>query len=185
MREAFGTERGDEFMSLIHTLDDEAQGMDQPGGSPAGLELDRMMNGKEEAAPARPAAGTALSTVDQLAEVGGPVALRRDLMLEGALPSPAGPRFTLISIDVHPVAEVRARRGPAAADQLLATLVDALRVSLRPSDGIYRSGIDQLTLLLRGRGSGAGDKARTELESALRVALAHRGLPSVRLAAAV
>jgi hypothetical protein len=68
---------------------------------------------------------------------------------------------------------------------LLATLVDALRVSLRPSDGIHRSGIDQLTLLLRGRGSGPGDQPGTELESALGVALAHRGLPPVRPAAAV
>jgi len=120
--------------------------------------------------------------VDELTGIGGPLALRRDVMLESSLPSPGGPRFALITIDVHPVAEVRQRRGSAVADQLLKTLVDAVRVSLRRSDNIYRSGPDELTLLLKGRDPGAGDQARMELEAALRSALAERGLPSVRLA---
>jgi GGDEF domain-containing protein len=137
------------------------------------------------ATPGRPAAAAATSsTLDQLIGIGGPVALRRDVMLEEAVPSAGGPGFALISIEVHPVAEVRARRGPQAADDLFRTLVDALRGSLRPSDRIYRSGTDELTLLLRGRGRGGGVQVRMELESALRVALARRGLPSVRLVAA-
>src|SRR5207245_7988502 len=114
--------------------------------------------------------------------IGGPLALRRDLMLESALPSVGGPRFALISIDVQPVAEVRRRAGEAVADRLLTTLVEAIRASIRPSDSIYRSGTEELTLLLRGRN--AGDQARPELEAALRRALAERGLPSVRLAPA-
>jgi len=120
--------------------------------------------------------------VDELTGIGGPLALRRDVMLESSLPSRGGPRFALITIDVHPVAEVRQRRGPAVADQLLKTLVEAVRVSLRESDNIYRSGADELTLLLRGCDPGAGDQARMELEAALRRALAERGLPSIRLA---
>ena len=120
--------------------------------------------------------------VDELTGIGGPLALRRDVMLESSLPSRGGPRFALITVDVHPVAEVRQRRGPAVADQLLKTLVEAVRVSLRESDNIYRSGADELTLLLRGCDPGAGDQARMELEAALRRALAERGLPSIRLA---
>src|SRR6266496_3749884 len=96
--------------------------------------------------------------VDELTGIGGPLALRRDVMLESSLPSPGGPRFALITIDVHPVAEVRQRRGSAVADQLLKTLVDAVRLSLRRSDNIYRSGPDELTLLLKGRDPGAGDR---------------------------
>ena len=122
--------------------------------------------------------------VDELTGIGGPLALKRDVMLESSLPTPRGPRFALISIDVHPVAEVRRLRGEAMADQLFKTLVEAVRVSLRPSDSIYRSGRDELTLLLRGRDSGAGDQARAEMEAALRQALADRGLPLVHLSTA-
>jgi GGDEF domain-containing protein len=126
----------------------------------------------------------ASTLIDEVTGIGGPLALKRDVMLESSLPTPGGPRFALISIDVHPVAEVRQRRGEAVADQLFKTLVEAVRVSLRSSDGIYRSGPDELTLLLRGRQPGSGDQARAELEAALRQALADRGLPLVRLATA-
>jgi len=118
--------------------------------------------------------------MDELTGIGGPLALRRDVMLESSLPSPKGPRYALITINVHPVAVIRQRRGSAFADRLFKTLVEAVRVSLRESDSIYRSGPDELTLLLRGRDPG-GDQARMELEAALRRALAERGLPSVRL----
>jgi GGDEF domain-containing protein len=257
MREAFGTEHGDEFMSLVYALDAEARGRDPIPAHAAGGELEQMLSGQAtlqsvEPAPAprierlaplplhpvtaaprplvpvaeavpsmarqRPAptalpprerrtviafpvrpvslapVQTATPTdrsslrpstlVDELTGIGGPLALKRDVMLERSLPTPRGTRFALISIDVHQVAEVRQRRGEAVADQLFKTLVDAVRISISPSDSVYRSGSDELTLLLRGRDPGGGDQARAELESALRDALADRGLPSVRLATA-
>jgi GGDEF domain-containing protein len=224
MREAFGTEHGEEFMSLVYALDAEARGRDSILAHAADGELERMLSGQATLAPAepapaprieglaplprerrtvvpfpvrpaasepvRPAAPAHRSTlrpstlVDELTGIGGPLALKRDVMLERSLPTPRGARFALISIDVHQVAEVRQDRGEAVADQLFKTLVDAVRFSIRPSDSVYRSGSDELTLLLRGRDPGAGDHARAELESALREALADRGLPSVRLATA-
>jgi GGDEF domain-containing protein len=257
MREAFGTEHGEEFMSLVYALDAEARGRDSILAHAAGGELERMLSGQatpqsvepapaprierlaslpphrvtaaprplvpvaESVAsmarqrpaptglpprerrtvvpfsvrpaspePARRAVPTHRSTlrpstlVDELTGIGGPLALKRDVMLERSLPTPGGARFALISIDVHQVAEVRQRRGEAVADQLFKTLVDAIRISISPSDSVYRSGPDELTLLLRGRDPGAGDHARAELEAALREALADRGLLSVRLATA-
>jgi GGDEF domain-containing protein len=274
MGQAFGTERGDEFMSLVYMLDAEAAGPDRPTASAAATELERMLTDQGRSAmpapqpppapafrdvqpearprpaqpapltstpaplratpapvrtrptvvplpvrrvapepvrqapppqsphprwlPARPTAphqevaaavptaprSLAPSTlVDEVTGIGGPLALRRDVMLESSLPWPGGPRFALITIDVQPVAEVRQRRGEQVADRLFKTLVDALQASLRPKDNIYRSGPDELTLLLRGRDPN-GDQARVELESALRTALAERGLPLVRLATA-
>jgi GGDEF domain-containing protein len=135
------------------------------------------------AATAAPRSLAPSTLVDEVTGIGGPLALRRDVMLESSLPWPGGPRFALITIDVQPVAEVRQRRGEQVADRLFKTLVDALQASLRPKDNIYRSGPDELTLLLRGRDPN-GDQARVELESALRTALAERGLPLVRLATA-
>jgi GGDEF domain-containing protein len=246
MREAFGTEQGDEFMSLVYALDAEARGKDSVWAQAAGGELEWMLSGHATVPfvepaprvehlvpfaarpvvarrrlvpvaaapppparpnvvplPVRPAASEPTrpaaepesapsprpplrpsTLVDDLTGIGGPLALKRDVMLESSLPTPGGPRFALISIDVHPMAEVLRRRGEAVADQLFKTLVDAVRVSLRPSDGIYRSGPDELTLLLRGRTPGAGDQARAELEVALRQAWADRRLPLVRLATA-
>jgi GGDEF domain-containing protein len=230
MREAFGTEQGDEFMSLVYALDAEARGLDPAMAHAAQGELERMLGGQatlqaiEPVAeprierfvpvPARPVpaphrlvpvaaphhlvpvsaprplapvpvrALRPSTLVDELTGIGGPLALKRDVMLESSLPTPRGPRFALISIDVHPVAAVRQQRGEALADQLFKTLVDAVRLSLGPSDSIYRSGQDELTLLLRGRDPGAGDRAPAEMEAALRRALADRGLPLVRLSTA-
>jgi GGDEF domain-containing protein len=220
MREAFGTEVADEFMSLVYALDAEARDQDPVPAQAAVRELERMLGGQapfaastapppqprptvvpfpvrpQASEPARPtarpepapsprAALRQSSLVDELTGIGGPLALKRDVMLESSLPMTRGPRrFALISIHVHPVAEVRRRRGEAVADQLFKTLVDAVQVSLRPSDGIYRSGPDELRLLLRGRDPGAGDQARAELEAAIRRALTDRGLPLVRLARA-
>jgi GGDEF domain-containing protein len=131
-------------------------------------------------APASTFSRTAM--VDELTGIGGPLALRRDLMLENSFPWPGGPRYQLVTIDLHPVAEVRAARGPDVADRLFRTLLDAVRVSLGPSDAIYRSGQDEITLLLRGPNGTGADQARVALESALRRALAERGLPRIRLA---
>src|SRR5207244_4530845 len=85
------------------------------------------------AAATRPARAVGPLT-DEVTGIGGPLALRRDLMLESALPAVGGPRYALISIDVQPVAEVRRRVGEAVADRLLTTLVEAIRASIRPAD---------------------------------------------------
>jgi len=121
--------------------------------------------------------------VDALTGVGTLHALRRDLMLDQAWPL-AGRRVpVLIALEVAGLDQIRVDMGAEAGDQVLKSLVEVAPFALRTQDRIYRSGRNQLTLLLPGTDGAGAETARSTLEKALHRRLAGRGYPPMRLAA--
>jgi GGDEF domain-containing protein len=128
--------------------------------------------------PARPP-----SMVDPLTGVGTIHALRRDLMLEQTWPVAGRTSPTLVALEIAPLDQIREAMGAPAADRVLKSLVELVPFALRTQDRVYRSGRNQLTVLLSG-GDGAGaEGARSALETALQRNLAGKGYPELRLTA--
>jgi GGDEF domain-containing protein len=120
--------------------------------------------------------------VDPLTGVGTMHALRRDLMLEQAWPVGSREAPALIALEVPSLDQIRMDMGPEAGDQVLKCLVELAPFALRTEDRIYRSGRNQLTVLLPGTDLAGAESARGALEAALQRRLDGRGYPEVRLA---
>jgi GGDEF domain-containing protein len=120
--------------------------------------------------------------VDPLTGVGTIHALRRDLMLEQASPLGGGQAPALVALDIAALAEIRTSMGPEAGDQVLKSLVEVAPFALRTQDRIYRSGRNQLMMLLPGADRSGAESARSALEAALQRRLHGRGYPEVHLA---
>jgi hypothetical protein len=133
---------------------------------------------RTEAKPAGPP-----SMVDPLTGVGTIHALRRDLMLEKTWPMAGRRSPTLVALEIAPLDQIREAMGAPAADRVLKSLVEVAPFTLRTQDRVYRSGRNQLTVLLSaGEGAGA-EGARSALETALQRHLAGKGYPELRLTA--
>jgi GGDEF domain-containing protein len=121
--------------------------------------------------------------VDPLTGVGTIHALRRDLMLEQTWPVADRRSPTVVALEIAPLDRIREAMGAPAADRVLKSLVEVAPFALRTQDRVYRSGRNQLTVVLPG-GEGAGaEGARNALETALQRHLAGKGYPELRLTA--
>jgi diguanylate cyclase (GGDEF)-like protein len=121
--------------------------------------------------------------VDPLTGVGTVHALRRDLMLQQAWPGAGRRPPVVVALDVDALDQVREAMGPEAGNHVLKSLADVAPFALRAQDRVYRSGRNQLTLLLPATDEAGAESARKGLEAALRRTLAGRGYPEIRLSA--
>jgi GGDEF domain-containing protein len=120
--------------------------------------------------------------VDPLTGIGTIHALRRDLMLEQAWPVGSPKTPALVALEIGALEQIRSDMGTEAGDQVLKCLVEVAPFALRTQDRIYRSGRNQLTVLLPGTEPDGAESARSALETALQRRLHGRGYPEVRLA---
>jgi GGDEF domain-containing protein len=120
--------------------------------------------------------------VDPLTGVGTIHALRRDLMLEQAWPMSSRKTSALMALEIGALEQIRSDMGAEAGDQVLKCLVELAPFALRTQDRIYRSGRNQLTVMLPGTDPAGAESARSALETALQRRLDGRGYPEVRLA---
>ncbi len=203
--ESFETERGDVLLSVQLVLaseQDQGSPWDSSGDTPAfGVQVPVLATPIDAAAlPGGPRRLQPLSfrkrrvagprLVDQATGARTMVALLRDLWPEGgvaslnhddsAIPGPSGPR-TLISVDVQPLASIRARAGYDTADAVLRALVEAVPFALDPTTRVYRVGQDGLALLLPGSEEDLPERARQALEAGAQPVLETRHLPAVSL----
>ena len=202
--ETFETERGDVLLSvqLILAREGDESSPGAHGGATLafGVQVPLLTASSESALPGdsrplepltfrkRRVAGPRL--VDEVTGARTMVALLRDLWPQGgvaglrndddASTGPSGPR-TLISVDVQPLASIRARGGSVTADAVLRALVEAAPFVLDPATRVYRVGQDGLALLLPGSGDDLPDRARQALEDGVRPVLTARHLPAVSL----
>jgi GGDEF domain-containing protein len=134
------------------------------------------------AAALRPRPVAAPVMVDALTGVGTLHALRRDLMLEQAWPVGSRKTSALIALEIGALEQIRSDMGTEAGDQVLKCLVEVAPFALRTQDRIYRSGRNQLTVMLPGTDPAGAESARSALETALQRRLDGRGYPEVHLA---
>lgn len=119
--------------------------------------------------------------VDPLTGVGTLHALRRDLMLEQAWPGAGKHVPVLVALEIGALDQIRLAMGAEAGDLVLKSLVEVAPFALRAQDRVYRSGRNQLTLLLPAADEAGAETARRDLEAALQRCLSGRGYPEVRL----
>jgi GGDEF domain-containing protein len=190
--ETFETERGDVLLSVQLMLIRE----DQHRGGSAAIRRDRIevpavfrhvrsMDSREEPgagvgrvrAPALPQAPI---LVDAATGARTLVGLRRDLGLDGSVPSTWGARFALLSLGIVPLPAIRSALGDGAAERVLQALVEVAPFALDPEARVYRSGADELALLLAKADASAAEQARQSLNAAVERILAVRHLPSIQ-----
>jgi GGDEF domain-containing protein len=121
--------------------------------------------------------------VDPLTGIGTIHALRRDLMLEQTWPMAGRGALVLVAVEIVALDKIRADMGPEAANHVLKSLVEVAPFTLRAQDRVYRSGRNQLTLILPGVDKAAPEGARAALETALQRRVAGHGYPEPHLAA--
>jgi GGDEF domain-containing protein len=184
----FGIERGDVLLSLQVILTREEQHPDgrqvspptaaQPGSAiPVRAVAPRTIGlARVPAAPSRP-----LIMMDPQTGAGTLHALRRDLGLQGEPERDAGPVTAVVAIDFEALDQLRHVLGDLAAEEVVKGLVEVAPFALEARHRVYRSGRDQLILLLPGADEERVEAARWGLEFALGRFLADRQFPEVRL----
>jgi GGDEF domain-containing protein len=108
-------------------------------------------------------------------------ALRRDLGLQGERDHGAAPVTAVVAIDFEALDQLRLVLGDRAAEEVVKGLVEVAPFALEARHRIYRSGRDQLILLLPGADDERVEAARWGLEFALGRFLVDRKFPEVRL----
>jgi GGDEF domain-containing protein len=185
----FGIERGDVLLSLQVILTREEEQLPAgrrvsrsaaalPGRAvapravpPRALGLARI-----PAAPSRP-----LIMMDPRTGAGTLHALRRDLGLHRGPDRDAMPVTPVVAIDFEALDQLRLVLGDQAAEEVVKGLVEVAPFALEARHRVYRSGRDQLVLLLPGADDERVEAARWGLELALGRFLADRKFPEVRL----
>jgi hypothetical protein len=103
-------------------------------------------------------------------------ALEREISLRGSRVSGA-----LVTMDISPLAEIRAQYGDAPAEGILRAIVEAIPFAMRAEDQVFRTGVDELTLYVpRSTLSDAAGMA-LRLQLAVKDVLVRRELPPVML----
>jgi len=102
--------------------------------------------------------------------------LRKDIERQGSRIS-AG----LVSLDINPLAEIRATHGDLSAEAVLRAIVEAVPFALRSQDQVYRTGLDELTLCVPEAGLSDAAVMSLRLQMAVKDVLARRELPAVIL----
>jgi GGDEF domain-containing protein len=183
----YGIERGDVLLSLqmILTREEDRQPEGHGVARPAAAEPGRATPARSVAArtirlarlPAAPS--QPLIMVDPRTGAGTLHALRRDLGLQGE--RDAGPVTAVVAIDFESLDQLRHVLGDQAAEDVVKGLVEVAPFALEARHRIYRSGRDQLILLLPGADDERVEAARWGLEFALARFLVDRKFPEVRL----
>lgn len=120
---------------------------------------------------------------DPLTGLQNRAALHHDLNLELKLAARSNASFTLTMIDIDHFKQVNDRYGHPMGDKVLKTVSQIIRQLVRESDGVYRYGGEEFTLLLRNNSIEQGQykvgsilarsrmRQYTEVDPALRVTL--------------
>jgi hypothetical protein len=102
--------------------------------------------------------------------------LRKDIERQGSRVSAA-----LVSLDINPLADIRATVGEASAEAVLRAIVEAVPFALRAQDQVYRTGLDELTLCVPDAGLSDAAVMSLRLQMAVKDVLVRRELPAVIL----
>lgn len=102
--------------------------------------------------------------------------LRKDIERQGSRVSAA-----LVSLDINPLADIRATVGEASAEAVLRAIVEAVPFALRSQDQVYRTGLDELTLCVPDTGLSDAAVMSLRLQMAVKDVLVRRELPAVIL----
>jgi GGDEF domain-containing protein len=122
-----------------------------------------------------------LGLIDPSTGAGSFRALRRDLQSEMAR-APAGTgEPAVVALEVRPAAEIRRRDGDEAAERLLRAVVEVVPFMLRGRDRVYRTGPDELALLMPLTDVEGMEAALARLLEMVPRSIAERKLGSVRL----
>jgi diguanylate cyclase (GGDEF)-like protein len=88
------------------------------------------------------------SLLDGLTGLGNHRAFQEELDLRIAQARDTGEPLSLVMVDVDDLKTINDERGHAAGDELLRSVAQIMRASLRRGDGAYRTGGDEFALLL-------------------------------------
>jgi GGDEF domain-containing protein len=194
--QTFETERGEVLLSVQLTLIREdqqaAQDSEQAGSHHDRIQAPSVARRMRPVDTTRPVGANvrrrapwtmphAPMLVDQGTGARTLVALRRDVALDGGATPALGERFALFALDVMPLSLIRSTLGNSAAERELQSLVEVTPFALGPGARVYRSGIDELALLLPFADVPAAEQARDRLSDAVERILAVRHLPSIQL----
>jgi hypothetical protein len=102
--------------------------------------------------------------------------LRKDIERQGSRVS-----ASLVSLDINPLAEIRATSGDVSAEAVLRAIVEAVPFALRAQDQVYRTGLDELTLCVPDAGLSDAAVMSLRLQMAVKDVLVRRELPAVIL----
>lgn len=184
----FETERGDVLLWVQFTLIREDQRRGPAGRArqdrievPAALPRTDTDGGSFAGASRTPSLPQAPVLVDAATGARTLVALRRDLGFEGSPPPSEDIRSGLIALSVLPLSAIRSVAGDQAAQRILQAVVEVAPFALPRKARLYRSGPDELALLLDETGPGVAEHARRSLNVAVERILAVRHLPSIQL----
>jgi GGDEF domain-containing protein len=108
-------------------------------------------------------------------------ALRRDVAAELAWGSRTEGRPSVVGLVIEPVAIVRERDGDTAAEALLKAVVDVVPFMVRGRDRIYRTGQNELALLMPATDGEGVESALRRLMDQVPLVLAKRKLEGVKL----
>ena len=134
---------------------------------------------------ARREEGVNRDEVDPETGVGTVHALARDLALERAARTAHSGRWALVALAIQSLDQVRLVLGEEPVRDMFRGLVEIAPFALHARDRLYRTGRDELSVLLPKAEDGAVEDARARLELALTTYLAGRGLPAITLVARV
>jgi GGDEF domain-containing protein len=188
--ERFGTEQSHVLLSVQHALAMEHQRKDAPGPweavwVPALSRALSATSGGDPAPPRWPEPGRQdvlaepvlpwnEAVMDPETGAGTIPSLRRDLELEP-------PESWLMTIAIEPMTEIRSMQGDEIAGRVLRAVAEVVPFALRARDRVYRTGQDELALLLRDAEEDGAAAAASRLEAAAARALTDRRLPAVFL----
>jgi len=119
-------------------------------------------------------------TVDLDTGAGTLQALRRDLTLEHER-NGHGAGAAVVALGFVGLDQIRLVLGEESVEDVVKGLVEVAPFALDARDRLYRSGRDQLVLMISGNDDEAVETARSGLETALGRFLSDRGFPEVRL----
>lgn len=109
--------------------------------------------------------------------------LRRDLATEVSWGRGQGSSPSIVGLRLEPCAELRAGGGDEAADALLRAVAEVIPFMVRGRDRVYRTGRDELALLMPATADEGKEAALRRLISGVPKAIAGRKLGEVRLIA--
>jgi GGDEF domain-containing protein len=87
----------------------------------------------------------------------------------------------MVTVDITPLPEVRRQCGDETADAILRVIVEAVPFVLRAQDQVFRTGIDELTLLMPGSDLADAAVLCLRVQMAVKDVLVRRELPGVIL----
>src|SRR5439155_24178726 len=108
-------------------------------------------------------------------------AVRRDVRAEVAWAPGGTGEPAVVALEVRPVAEIRRRDGDEAAERLLRAVVEVVPFMLRGRDRVYRTGPDELALLMPHTDVEGMEAALARLLEMVPRSIAERKLGNVRL----